>query len=411
MKGFRSRFFTSYEKELAILPTKTQKTVVGLIVVLVLLAPFGVIPGLGVLTTEPVWFRILARMLAFAIAGLGLNLLTGVAGQVSLGHSFFMGLGAYTAMVVGGEGVAFGSEAGFIGYGLPIWVWLPAAALVPAVLGAIIAPAAVRVRGLYLAFVTLGLVFIGQHVFRNAPRIAGDPEGGRNFQALEVGDFSFTTKTIIFGQEIHGNAVLFLFFFALFVVAVLFHKNLLRTRTGRAWQSIRDRDIAAEVMGIPEARYKTMAFAISSAYAGVGGAMVASLAGNPGPATWDLNLSVVMIAIVLIGGAGTTAGPILGALFVVFIPELVEGTTAWLANLAKAGDSFGSTLADFVVATSPNDFGLLSVIQSGPGISVFDFNNILYGLLIVLFLIFEPLGLFGIWINIRNYWKGWPFTY
>lgn len=411
MKGFRSRFYTSYESESAILPTRTQKTMVGLLVVLVLLAPFGVIPGLRFLVEEPSWFRILARMFAFGVAGLGLNLLTGVAGQVSLGHSFFMGVGAYTAMVVGGEGVGFGTEGGFIGYGLPIWVWLPAAALVPALLGAIIAPAAVRVRGLYLAFVTLGLVFIGQHAFRNMRRIAGDSEGGRGFQDLELGGFDLMTQTDVLGQTLHGNAVLFLFFFALFVIAVLFHKNLVRTRTGRAWQSIRDRDIAAEVMGVPEARYKTLAFAISSAYAGVGGAMLASLAGNPGPATWDLNLAVVMIAIVLIGGAGTTAGPILGAMFVVILPEMVEGATERLAGFAEVGEGVLARAADFVVATGPNDFGLISVIQSGPGISVFDFNNILYGLLIVLFLIFEPLGLFGIWINIRNYWKSWPFTY
>lgn len=411
MRGFRSRFYTSYEKESAILPTRTQKVVVGLLGLVVILIPFGVVPGFGFMIEAPVWFRILARVAAFGIAGLGLNLLTGVAGQVSLGHAFFMGVGAYTAMVLGAEGSPFGAAEGLVGYGLPIWIWLPGAAIVPALIGVVIAPAAVRVRGLYLAFVTLGLVFIGQHVFRNVTRIAGDAEGGRGFQPLELGGFNFSKDTEVFGKVIQGNAVLFLFMMTLFVLAALLHKNLLRTRTGRAWQSIRDRDIAAEVMGIPESRYKTLAFGISSAYAGVGGALLGALAGNPGPATWNLNLSVIMIAIVLIGGAGTTSGPILGALFVVLIPEMVEGSTEWLANLAKAGGSFGATIADFIVATSPNDFGLLSVIQSGPGISVPDFNNLLYGLLIILFLIFEPLGLFGIWITIRNYWKGWPFTY
>lgn len=415
MKGLRSNFYTSYEAESAMLPTITQKIFLGLFILVILLLPFGVIPGLGFIADGPVWFRILARVCAWGIAGLGLNLLTGFAGQVSLGHAFFMGVGAYTAVALGSEGSGIGGE-GFIGYDLPIWIWLPGAALIPAILGAIIAPVAVRVRGLYLAFVTLGLVFIGQHIFRNITRIAGDPEGGRAFPPLEIeawrgGGFSLTADTTVLGITYSGNAVLFFSFFLLLVVAVLIHKNIARSRTGRAWAGIRDRDIAAEVMGIPETRYKTLAFAISSAYAGVGGAMYASLSGNPSPAQWDLDLAVAMIAIVLIGGAGTTAGPLLGALFVVLAPEVVEGVTQWLAGVATDGQGIGQAIADFIVATSPADGGLISTIQSGPGISVFDFNNILYGLLIVLFLIFEPLGLYGIWINIRNYWKGWPFTY
>lgn len=415
-KGLRSRFYTSYEAESAMLPTITQKIFVGVLIVVVLLLPFGIIPGLGWVAEGPQWFRVLARMCAWGIAGLGLNLLTGFAGQVSLGHAFFMGVGAYTAVALGSEGVGFGAESGFIGFDLPMWIWLPMAAIIPAIIGAILAPIAVRVRGLYLAFVTIGLVFIGQHIFRNIPRIAGDPEGGRAFPELEWewwrgNGFSFTSDTTVLGITYTGEQVLFFFMFVGLVIATIVHKNLARTRTGRAWAGIRDRDIAAEVMGIPEARYKTLAFAISSAYAGVGGALYASLSGTPSPAQWDFDLAVAMIAIVLIGGAGTTAGPILGALFVVLIPEFVEIGTEWLGEVAETGAGISQAIADFIVATSPADSGLISLIQSGPGISVFDFNNVLYGLLIVLFLIFEPLGLYGIWINIRNYWKGWPFTY
>ncbi len=412
MKG-RPLLFTNYKDETSLLPTRTQKILLGLLGLAVVLLVFGYLPILGpFFANNPVWFRILSRVCVFAIAALGLNLLTGVAGQVSLGHAFFMGIGAYTGATLG----TAGTET-LLGFDLPIWIWLPGAALVSGLLGVIVAPTAVRVRGLYLAFVTLGLVFIGQHIFRNATSFAGDAEGGRAAPKLEFelwrdSVFDFTADTKLGGGVIlHGNAVMFTFMLGLLIVATLMHKNLLRSRTGRAWQAIRDRDMAAEVMGIPEARYKMLAFAISSAYAGAAGALFAALAGQPNPAAFDLNLSVVIIAIVLIGGAGTTSGMVLGSLFVVVVPELVEELTSRIADVAKTGTGLAQSAADVVIATGPTDFGIISVIQNGPGLSVFDFNQVLYGLLIVLFLIFEPLGLFGIWLKIRNYWKGWPFTY
>src|SRR5690606_37838653 len=116
----------------------------------------------------------------FAIGALGLNLLTGVAGQVSLGHSFFMGVGAYTAVWLGAP------EGPLLGLGLPIWIWLPAAGLVPALIGLVVGPTAVRVRGLYLAIVTLGLVFIGEYIFRNWRSLTGGSQAGRSFQELDV---------------------------------------------------------------------------------------------------------------------------------------------------------------------------------------------------------------------------------
>lgn len=411
MKGLRSRFYTSYEAESGMLPTITQKIFLGALLVYVMLIPLGQAPFMQDVT--PFWLTILSRVCIFIIAGLGLNLLTGVAGQVSLGHSFFMGLGAYSAIVLG-------SEAGpnYIGFDLPMWLWLPGAAIIPAIIGAIIAPVATRVRGLYLAFVTLGLVFLGIHFFRSVPALFGDPEGGREMQHFEFqwwrespATLDFEIPWTIAGQVVHPNGVRFFFMFLLAVVAVLVHKNLLRTRTGRAWQSIRDRDIAAEVMGIAETRYKTLAFAISSGFAGAAGALLTVITGTTGPEAWNLNLAVEMIAIVLIGGAGTTAGIILGALFVVILPEMVETATFALADFVQTSDSFLVPVADFIVGTDPSDFGIISLVQNGPGLAIFDFNNVLYGLLIILFLIFEPLGLYGIWINIRNYWKGWPFTY
>lgn len=101
----------------------------------------------------------------------------------------------------------------------------------------------------------------------------------------------------------------------------------------------------------------------------------------------------------------------MGSAFVILIPEIVELLTDKLADIAEGGVGIGQRLADVIVSTGGSDGGLISTVQNGPGLSVFDFNQVLYGLLIVLFLIFEPLGLYGIWLNVRNYWKGWPFTY
>jgi len=189
-------------------------------------------------------------------------------------------------------------------------------------------------------------------------------------------------------------------------------KNLQRTRVGRAFQSIRDRDVAAEIMGVNEFRYKLMAFGISSFYAGIAGALFTSFVGGIIPERWDLFLSVEFIAIVLIGGAGTVTGGVLGTLFVTILPRLVQDVTLWMQGVVVAGDSFLARALDVVVATDSTDFGLINTLPgTGPGLSVFQLNQVLYGLLIIGFLIFEPLGLYGIWIRIRNYWKGWPFTY
>jgi branched-chain amino acid transport system permease protein len=415
MTKLRSRFYSSYEAESAMLPTRTQKVAIAVLIVAVLAIALEAIPswipGLYWLQEDPARLRVLARVCVFAIAALGLNLLTGVAGQVSLGHSFFMGIGAFTAVVVGGEG----SEA-LIGYGLPMWIWLPAAGVVAAGVGAVVAPVAVRVRGLYLAFVTLGLVFIGEHIFRNWNTVTGDAEAGREFQRMTLelwkeGGFSFHEEFEVLGVLVHENGGLLLLTFSVLVGATIVHKNLMRSRTGRAWQAIRDRDIAAEVMGIPEAKYKMRAFAISSAYAGVAGALLAGIIGNPSPTVWNLNLAVQIIAIVLIGGAGTTAGILMGAFFVVMIPEMVDAMTDAMVTAAQLEPGFFQGLSDLVVSTDSADRGIIGLQTGGPGLSKFQMNQVLYGLLIVAFLIFEPLGLYGIWIRVRNYWKTWPFTY
>ncbi len=279
------------------------------------------------------------------------------------------------------------------------------------------APTAVRVRGLYLAIVTLGLVFVGEHLFRNLTFITGGAGLGRDWPELqfrlwkeETPLLDFASDGRWFGVDVSAEAKSYFFILVLLILFTLFAKNLSRTRVGRAFQAIRDRDIAAEVMGVAEVRNKLLAFAISSFFAGIAGALLGSFVGRLIPESWSLLLSVQFVAIILIGGAGTTAGALLGSFFVVAIPRMVEDLTRILSNQVASGGPF-AWLGDVMIAQGGNDFGLVSTSANGPGLSIFQANLALYGLLIIIFLIFEPLGLFGVWVRIRNYWKGWPFTY
>ena len=412
MKG-RPLLYTSYEADQGLLNTTSKKVMLGLFLLVLVLIPFQVIPGLKFLGQAD-WLRLLSTTAIFAIGALGLNILTGLAGQVSLGHAFFMGVGAYTAVWLGGP-----EDGPLLGLGLPIWIWLPAAGIVAALIGVAVGPTAVRVRGLYLAIVTLGLVFIGDYLFRNWASLTGGAQVGRDFPPLEfrwwkeeAPVIDFTTPSTWFGVEVSGIAKTFFLLALLAGVYTLLAKNLQRTRVGRAFMSIRDRDIAAEIMGVNEFAYKLLAFGISSFYAGIAGALLASFLTRVIPEQWNLFLSVQFIAIILIGGAGTVTGALLGSAFVVLLPRIVQNFTLWLQSLALEGEGILGAIANVFIATSQTDFGLINTMAGvGPGLSVAQLNLVLYGLLIIGFLIFEPLGLFGIWLRIRNYWKGWPFTY
>ncbi|MDH4116152.1 MAG: branched-chain amino acid ABC transporter permease [Acidimicrobiia bacterium] len=411
MRG-RPQLYTSYAADQALLNTGTKRLSFALFGVVLLCLPLGFIPGFR-WAADADWMLVLAEVAILFIAALGLNLLTGLAGQVSLGHAFFMGVGAYVAAILGSP------EGPLWGLGLPIWVWLPAAGLVAAAIGVLIAPTSFRVRGLYLAIVTLGLVFIGEHLFRNLDFITGGSQSGRTFPPLEFKFWKeetpfidFATDGDWFGVELTGQAKTYYLMLGLALIAGLVAKNIQRTRAGRAFQSIRDRDIAAEITGVDEFRYKTIAFALSSFFAGVAGALFASFVGRTIPEAFGLPLSVEVIAIVLIGGAGVVSGMGMGAAFVIVMPLIVRTITEWLTQVAKTGEGVFQKIADVLVSTGTFDPGLVSASAgSGPGLNVFQLNQVLYGLLIVGFIIFEPLGLYGIWLRVRNYWKGWPFTY
>lgn len=432
----RPNLYTSYEQETQILPTYTKKVIAAIGILVLLLIPFD-IPVLTAATDIPVlrsipvfgngtpplrflgdasWLRVMDEVLIFAVAALGLNILTGMAGQVSLGHAFFMGVGAYTGAFLGGD-----STSKVWGLGLPIWIWLPGAGIGAALVGIIVSPVAVRLRGLYLAIVTLGLVFIGIHMSNTSwgKKLAGDPGLGRDFPNYDIRLWKEETPLVSvdddgtwFGfLDVTDDQKKYLFLAVIFLFFVLVAKNISRTRTGRAFQAIRDRDIAAEVMGVQEFKYKLIAFATSSFFAGVAGVLFASFAGKLPATQFSLVLSVEFIAILLIGGVGTVSGTLMGTFFVVLSPKFVEQFTEWMSDKTE-GNGIGSKVADVIISNG-TDQGPISAATQTPGypLNVFDWNLVLYGVLIIVFLIFEPLGLYGIWVKIRNYWKRWPFSY
>jgi len=393
----RPSLIGDYRSDAVVFRSGVQKLWIGLTMVGAVFLAFG--GAVGPVRLEGELLLLVVTAVFASIGAIGLNIVTGMAGQVSLGHAFFIGLGAFTAAVLGGvEGTApaLDPETGELiekvvlaGYQLDMLIWLPAAGLVAALAGLIVAPVATRLRGLYLAFVTLGLVFIGDHIFREAEYFTGGAFVGRTTAKMSVLGFRFDEAGSVFGVALAKNQKLLLLGLILLLVMGLAAKNLFRSKVGRAMAAVRDRDIAAEVMGIGLARYKLIAFVTSSFYAGIAGALLYTMVGRIQPEAFGFPLSIDYIAMILIGGVATVSGAIMGAFFLkVFLPKIVE----WLSGLP---------LVDVVISQ-----------EVGRGVfDVFQFERILYGLLIIGFLIFEPLGLYGIWIRVRNYWKAWPFSY
>jgi branched-chain amino acid transport system permease protein len=315
------------------------------VVVVALVLPFQL--GTSALTTAT--FVVIA-----AIGATGLNILTGYAGQISLGHAFFMAVGAYTGAKLGAD----------LGWSAALWI--PAAGIVAAVCGAVVGPVALRLRGLYLAIVTLSLVFIGQHVFFNTESLTGGPQG-RAFPPVVIGPFDFSAGQVlgIGSLQIDHNGLYYFLALALLAGATAFAWSVRRSRSGRAMVAVQEGETAAAVMGVDVRRVKVAAFTVSALLAGVSGALYASYLSFAQPGQWSLLLSIQFVAAVIVGGMGTVAGPLLGSAVVFALPTVLE-------NLPLLPD------------------------EAAGGVSVTELSSIAYGLLIVGFLVLEPRGLVGL---------------
>jgi branched-chain amino acid transport system permease protein len=336
-------------------------------------APTRVLLGAGVVLVivafffgGDTWLSILDLVLIYSLGTLGLNVLSGYTGQVSLGIAFFVGIGAYTSIVLGGGPAAFPGQPN--GLSLPFVVWLPAAGIMAAIAGALIGPTALRLKGFYLGIVTLSLAFIGQYLFSNLRGFTGGPGGATSAPVPAFGSFSFENASPIFGLQLTLNQLFFALLLVVMAIAGIFVANVARTRAGRAWQAVRDNEVAASIMGVNLLTAKTGAFVLSSFLAGIAGALLASFEGfanyaNPSDA---LTLSIEFIAAVLIGGAASVWGSILGAAFVFGVPLALSS------------------------------FSLLPQNAGSGALSAGYINAFIYGLLIIVFLVFEPAGLIGL---------------
>lgn len=298
----------------------------------------------------------IANQVFLAIIGASaLMILMGFAGQISLGHAGLLAAGALTT------GILFKET------GAPIWITLPASAAVGALLGLLFGLPSLRLKGLYLAITTLALHFV-------VAFLGGEYETHRGFSTGVV-----INPPRLGGFEIVKGVHWYVILLAIDVIVVLFCLNLMRSRTGRALMAVRDHDIVAEALGISVRYYKLLAFVLSSTLTAMAGCLIAYYRGFVSIEAFTLYLTIEYVAMVIIGGMGSMLGAVLGAIFVVTFPYVIEGA--------------------------------LKVLPTPPGIAneIFAINYSSFGLIMILFLIFEPLGLVGIWHRVRNYFLLWPF--
>jgi branched-chain amino acid transport system permease protein len=323
----------------------------------------GVVVLVGVLAVVPrfattYWLDVLNRIGIAVIGALGLNILVGYTGQISIGQAAFLAVGAYSTAILETK------------LGLPFFLAIPLAAALTAAFGLVFGVPSLRLRGLYLAIATLAAYFITTYVIIH-------------WESMTNGVLGFMVPPArVFGVPLDSDGRVYYLVYALVIPAILFTKNLFRTRIGRAFIAIRDRDVAAGVMGVSLFRYKLLAFVISSFYAGVAGGLMAHHSRIIFPDAFTLLVSIDYLAMIIIGGMGSILGSIFGAVFMTLLPEVLKLSATSLTGIY------------------PQAFGL---IASG--------RDIVFGLAVIFFLMYEPEGLARIWLRVKNYWKLWPYAY
>lgn len=274
--------------------------------------------------------------MAAAIGAIGLNLLTGATGQLSMGHSFFLAVGAYGYCVLAGDS---GEENGhrLTGLGLPTWLAVVLAVLLAGAAGGLFSPIAGRLHGAYLGIATLALIFIGQHVLFNAGGLTGG-FNGRDVPVLSLFGIDFDdTEVVIAAVPFGASEKLWYAGLAALLVGALFARGVLRGRPGRAMNAIRDHRIAAGVMGVPVARYRAAVFVLSSMYAGLAGVLIALIFQRTVPDYFGMILALEYLAMIVIGGLGTVGGAVVGAAFVALLPQLLTHYSDTLPLVADPG--------------------------------------------------------------------------
>jgi len=341
-------FNTSYRQEIRIYRTVWSIAWMGIFFLILSLAPF--------VAGDYILYLVNLSCIA-TIGAIGMNILTGYTGQISLAHAAFLGIGAYTTALL-------------ISIGVPFLIAIGAAGSISAVGGILLGFPSLRLKGLYLIMSTMAFEIIMEYIFNHWVQVTGGPDG---MTVLPAKLFN-----IVFDKDRNFYFLIMAFTF----VAVICGKNIVRSRTGRALIAVRDRDIAANVIGINLTKYKLIAFATSSFYAGVAGGLYACYIGTITPEHFTMFVSIEYVAMIIIGGMGSILGCIFGAMFMTLMPEFLR------------------------FATEPfvQSFGILSE-------RFHEVKFFLIGLSIVLFLLFESGGLNGIWQKTKLFFKNWPYTY
>ncbi|WP_406390862.1 branched-chain amino acid ABC transporter permease [Streptomyces sp. NBC_00887] len=268
------------------------------------------------------WLQAGLFAMAAAIGAIGLNLLTGSTGQLSMGHAFFLAVGAYSYCILAGESSTENGHE-LSGLGLPTWLAAILAVLLAGVVGGLFSPIAGRLRGAYLGIATLALIFIGQHVLFNAGSLTGG-FNGRAVPPLSLFGFTFDdTEVIVAAVPFQSSEKLWYVGLLALAFSGLFARGVLRGRPGRALNAIRDHRIAAGVMGVPVAKYRAGVFVLSSMYAGLAGVLLALVFQRTVPEYFGMVLSLEYLAMIVIGGLGSVAGAVVGAAFVSLLPQVL----------------------------------------------------------------------------------------
>ncbi|MDP3251519.1 MAG: branched-chain amino acid ABC transporter permease [Hydrogenophaga sp.] len=297
------------------------------------------------------WLAQLTFVLIYSIVGLGLMVLAGFTGLFSLGHAAFLGVGAYTQAIM-------------VNAGIPFPIALACAGLLSAAVGMVVGLPALRVKGIYLGMATLAFGFIVEEVIARWEHLTGGNKG------------LMVNYPSVFGWELDSTNEFYFLCLVVTVLATLGVVNLMRSSTGRAFVAIRDSEISAQSMGIHLARYKTLSFAVSAALAGVGGALYAHKIQFLSPEQFSIIQSIDLLLMVVIGGLGSIHGAFLGAIFLIVMPQLI--------SLGK----------DFLPAAIGQAAGLQGAV---------------YGMVLIAFVLFEPMGLYGRWLKVRAYFQLFPF--
>lgn len=337
----RFLFKTDYAQDIRLFKHGGQVFWYGLLALLLVAAPFAA----GEYMMSQLQF-----ICIYSIVGLGLMLLVGFTGQISLGHAAFLAIGAYT-------------EALMQARGIPFLVSLPCAALFSAAIGWLLGLPALRLKGIYLAIATIAFNVIVEEVITRWEGLTGG-NSGLHLKPIEI-----------LGFALDADASFYYLCLGLTVLSILALMNLLRAPTGRAFVAIRDSEISASCMGVNLATYKTLSFALSAALTGIAGALYAHKVAFISPEQFTLLQSIELVIIVILGGVGFLHGAVLGAAFLIVLPQLI--------SLAK-------------------DYLPSNVASSG-------LQAVAFGLVLIVFIIFEPLGLYGRWLKVRTWFELFPF--